>query len=398
MEEKLVELGRLLARVFGEVIGHMLGPSRSVRPSRLDNATGVGKDVAYRVLKALRCEDPVTVLHLLPGPAPLRRLLSAASSHSVSPAAVAEAAQAVDEFERFIRSEAGDRGTLDLIISGWLPEARQKDELLAKQAVFRGTRHIKGLSLDVQYEVAIIRPSDDPERMDAVVVRGLTGLHRWRRGVELHFASRRIQPPAGASTSLSLDGRPIEKVDDWLLREFSSSAPMDVDVLRTGDAEFYTLRSDTLGVRSAANVACAELVRRCLSRYRAAGVARKSGFTVEVSRPARLLIADVVVHKDAYPGSEPHLYIYDTTFFGLADINDPLRDRDRLPMSETVEFMGKGLDGLRVREVPRYVELLRYVFGRLGWDARPFRAYRCRIEYPLYGSQVTLAFDRPSHP
>ena len=391
-------MGHGLIEAIGDVIGQACGAAHSLRPSRLDAATHVGKDVAYRVLKALRCEDPMTALHLLPGPAPLRRLLNAASKHRVTPAAISKAVQAVDEFERFIRHEAGDRGTLDLIISGWLPEARQKDELLAKQAVFRGIRQIKGLSVDVHYEVAILRPSDDDKHVDAVIVRGLKALCRWRRGAELRLASRRIHAPAESSASLSLTGRPIERVEDWLIREFSSSSAMDMDVLRTPHAEFYTLRSDTLGIRSAANLVFAELVQRGLSRYRAPTEPRKSGYSVEVSLPARLLVADVILHADVYPGSRPHLFIYDTSFHGMADINDPVRDPDRLPVSEIVEFMGQGLDGLRIGEVPRYVELLRYVFKQLAWDPRPFRAYRCRIEYPIYGSQVSIAFERPLQP
>jgi len=398
LEERLVRLSQVLTGAIDEVIGQACGPASSLRPSRLDAAIHVGKDVAYRLLKALRCEDPITALHLLPGPAPLRRLLGAASRHSVNSATIAKAAQAVDEFERFIRYEAGDRGTLDLIISGWLPEARQKDELLAKQAVFRGMRHLKGVSVDVYYEVAILRPSNDDRHIDAVIVRGLRGLCRWRRGAELRFASRRIHSPVASSSSLSLTGRPIERVDDWLIREFSSSGAVDIDVLRTPNAEFYSLLADTLGIRSAVNLVFAELVYRGLSRYRAPGDERKSGFSVEVSLPARLLVADVILHADAYPGSQPHLFIYDTSFSGLADINDPVRDPDRLPMSEGVEFMGQGLDGLRIGEVPRYVELLRYVFNQLAWDPRSFRAYRCRIEYPLYGSQVSIAFDRPPQP
>jgi hypothetical protein len=140
------------------------------------------------------------------------------------------------------------------------------------------------------------------------------------------------------------------------------------------------------------------LLQRCLTRYRAPGVLRKSGPTEEVSLPSRLLIFDVILHTDAYPGSDPHLYLYDPGFAGVADVNDPLRDRDRLAMSEVVESMGSGVDGLRVPEMPRYVELLRHVFGRLGWDARAFRAYRCRIEYPIYPSQVSMAFERAPRP
>ncbi len=376
----------------------MLESPRALRPSHLDYATGIGKDVAYRILKAVRSEDPITTIHLLPGPAPLRRLLKAAAGHAANSPAIARAHEAVDAFERFVRTEAGDRGTLDLIISGWLPEARQKGELLAKQAVFRGISHIRGLSADVLFDASLLQPSDDGQHLDNAWVRGLGRFRRWRRGIELQFASRRIHPPPGASTSLSLDGRPIAKADDWVIGEFSSVEPARLEVLRTAGAEFYTLHSDALGMRSAADVAFAELLQRCLTRYRVPGVARRSASTVEISVPTRLLISDVLLHADAYPGSQPQLYIYDTCLSGVADVNDPRRDRDRLPMNETIDFLGKGVDGLHLKEVPRYVELLRHVLQRLGWDASAFRAYRCRIEYPLYASQVSMVFERATQP
>jgi hypothetical protein len=37
-----------------------------------------------------------------------------------------------------------------------------------------------------------------------------------------------------------------------------------------------------------------------------------------------------------------------------------------------------------------------HTFASLGWDAAKFRGYRCRIEYPIYGSQVTMVFEPES--
>ena len=195
IEHRLTTLGQSLAgaaRCYRTPA--RFAPDRA--PSRLDDATGIGKDVAYRILKAVRSEDPITTVHLLPGPAPLRRLLKAAAKHSVSPSMIDEARQAVDDFERFILSEAGDRGTLDLIIGGWLPEARQKGELLAKQAVFRGMSHVRGLSAEVLYKATILHPSHDDEHVDGATIQGLKGFRRWRRDAELRFAARRIHPPS----------------------------------------------------------------------------------------------------------------------------------------------------------------------------------------------------------
>ena len=80
---------------------------------------------------------------------------------------------------------------------------------------------------------------------------------------------------------------------------------------------------------------------------------------------------------------------------GVADVNDRSRDVDRLDLVETIHGLGAGTAPLRVAQIPRYVDLLRHVFERMGWDEEGFRTYRCQVEYPVYGSQVVMAFDPP---
>jgi hypothetical protein len=65
---------------------------------------------------------------------------------------------------------------------------------------------------------------------------------------------------------------------------------------------------------------------------------------------------------------------------------------------ETIQHMGRGISRLRAPEIPQYERLLKMVFDKLGWNADEFRAYRCRIDYPLYGSQVVMAWDAPAPP
>lgn len=56
---------------------------------------------------------------------------------------------------------------------------------------------------------------------------------------------------------------------------------------------------------------------------------------------------------------------------------------------------GRGIDRFRCEEIPRYPELLASMLERLGQDGRRFRAYRCRIAYPFYGSQACMLFTPP---
>ena len=83
---------------------------------------------------------------------------------------------------------------------------------------------------------------------------------------------------------------------------------------------------------------------------------------------------------------------------GVADFNDPTRDVDRIDLLESVWALGRGPSHFRAGQIPRYVDLVRHVFARFGWDGDRFQGYRCRVEYPIYGSQITLAFDSPGEP
>ena len=118
----------------------------------------------------------------------------------------------------------------------------------------------------------------------------------------------------------------------------------------------------------------------------------------EVAIPAKTLVFDTLVHRDVSRGLDPSLVIYDTAIEGVADINDPSRDIDRLDLCESIQNLGSGLAKFRTGDVPRYTELLRLVCEKLSWNGDEFRGYRCRVDYPPYGSEVVMAWDAPPPP
>ena len=111
-----------------------------------------------------------------------------------------------------------------------------------------------------------------------------------------------------------------------------------------------------------------------------------------MTTPAKVLVYDLLTHEDVAPEVDPSLFIYNTAFDGAADVNDPARDIDRLDLCEGIQHLGTGINKFRNPEMPHYVELLEHICERLGWDADRFRGYRCRVEYPIFGTQVTMAF------
>jgi hypothetical protein len=396
LETRVATIGAALARRVNELIGAV--PGQPQGPVGLARAIGVDKVLASRVLRAAASQDPVAVLQMMPGPDPLRRLARAAGKKGVARELVSDLVSAADEFDDLIRSEAGDRSALDAILSSWLPEARAEFELRRKQAIFRAQSQLRGQAAQNYLSTAIMHPSADGQHIDIVWIMGLLGLQRLRPGMPIKFATRRVSGENAPRRPSTLDGVSVEGLDGLRLDQFSSNPPAELKVHRVGDVVHYTLGDGGFGPRSAIDLVFAEVNFSEIVRYRPAEQKRKRHVFAEINVPAEHLIFDVLVHEDLLPPSEPSLFIYDTSFEGVADVNDPSRDIDRLDLSETIQPLGRGMNKFRASEVPWYSELLNTACTKLKWNPEQFKGYRCRIDYPIYGSQVVIAFDTIAPP
>jgi len=396
LEAALVTLGRRLGKNIGSVLDSV--PGGPYGPAELARTLGIDKVLASRVLKAARNRDPMAVVFLSPGPDPLRRVLKAASKKNVEGRLIAEAEEAVDQFDQLIRQEAGDRSSLDAMVSAWLPEARAEFELRRKQATFKAMSQLKGAMAETTMATVMLHPSDNGTHLDVVWISGLLGLQRLRPGAGVKFATRRMIQDGKPRKPVTLDGVPVDNLEGVRLDEYCSSPPPPINVNQVNEVVHYTLAGDTFGPRSAVDLVFAEVNLAEIPRFVPADSKRKGYVFAEISTPAKVLHFDVFVHKDVYPGSEPELFIYDTVLDGVASINDPSRDIDRLDMFESIANLGLGLSSCRTADVPHYTDMMRSACQRLHWDSEEFRGYRCRIDYPIYGSQVAMAFDPPPPP
>lgn len=394
LEQRVVRTGQelrlALARLVAEVPGGPQGPQR------LATALGLDKVLASRLLKALRTSDPMAVVHRLPGPEPLRRATRAARKAGASAEAVRAALAAIDGFDVLIREEAGDRSSLDAILSAWLPEARREFELRRKQAAFKALSQLKGAYADLDHSAVFLSPAADGVNLDVVWLIGMSGLQRLRPGVVVKFDTRRLAAGGRPRRPTNLEGRELEGLDEGLrLDEYCNAPPAPLEARPVGDVVHYTLGDIGFGPRSGVDILFSEVNRAEIPRFVPVGSARRGYVFADVKVPAKKLYLDVFVHRDVYPQSEPELVLYDTTIDGVASVNDRSRDIDRLDLYETVQPLGTGVGKADIADVPRWIELLGHVLTKLGWDAQDFRGYRVEIDYPIYGSQVVLAFAVP---
>ncbi|MDA1260114.1 MAG: hypothetical protein O3A20_05780 [Planctomycetota bacterium] len=362
------------------------------------NSAGMNKVFASRLLKALRQDDPLSVIYHVPGPEPLRRFLAGAEQAKVPESKRKQAAAAVDAFERLFREETGGRGGLNALLTVWLPDEHGDFAQGRKQDVYRAWSQIKGAVAETSVVSVLLNPSATAGRIDLMCFMGLLGLRRMRPGAAVKLATRRLTAN-GEQRAPEAHAGFADGSDPFALHEFCSAPPAPIEPRRIGETMHYLLGGRAFGLRSSVDMLLAEVNRAELEYGRKQGSKpRLNHYFAEVSTPVRTLVFDLIVHEDLFPGQQPDLYLYDTTFEGVADVNDPTRDLDRLDLPETVRALGSGLDALDLAEMPRYPELVGRLCARVGWDPASMRAFRCRVEYPPYGTQVVLAFATPERP
>lgn len=388
-EAALATLGTRLRGLLRPVVG----PMADAGPVLAAKRWGVDKVLASRLLKAMRTDDPLAFLHRLPGHEPLMRVVRKSGKLGVPEPKLLAAQTALVELEDLIRDVAGDRSALETLLSAWVPDIRREFELRRKQSLFRAISQLKGVQASAQTAAVLLHPSTTPGQIDIVWISGFQGLRRLKVGATVRFASRRAPGEHTQRHPTALSGESASDLSEMLLPEFCSSPTPKLHVRTTGEIVHYTLADDAVGPRSAVDLFSCEVNRAEIPRFLPSDSARKSFVYAEVSTPTELLVFDVVVHESLFTKAPPHLRIYDTSFEGVASPNDPQRDQDQLDLSETLESLGNGIARCRTADAPALYPMLSKVCETVGWNPGEMRTFRCRSDYPIYGSQIVVVLE-----
>ncbi len=116
---------------------------------------------------------------------------------------------------------------------------------------------------------------------------------------------------------------------------------------------------------------------------------------IEIGRPTRIQVIDNFVHRPTWPNLVPHAGVFAHLPRRLPSKVD--QEGVKLPFSEPFSYLGTGADVLRIREVPRYPELIQYACEKMGWKFEDMDLYRIRLEYPLMDSNVLLRLESVSN-
>ncbi|MEM1448070.1 MAG: hypothetical protein AAGI22_03110 [Planctomycetota bacterium] len=398
LEARLRALATELVERLGRVLESALG-APPAKPAELVDRLGLDKTLASKTLRGLRSDQPLLALLELPAPKGLGIATDAAEREGAAAPTVAAMRESIARLASLQHDFAGGRAGLLAVLSGWLPETRDKEDRHARQAAFRALSTITGTRIDALYNVYAYAPSpDDPETCDTALVVARLGIRRLRHGSSIRVASL-IPDTSGHDVPVrtSLSGEPLgDSPRNLLLPAFCSDPLPDLDVLEMAGRVELILGAKSPPLDGSADLAFGSKARGLVPRYRTDD--RAWDYTLTVGgRPAVVLVADILVHRDLFDGRPPIV----TPQLGLSDpdMRGPqFEQADRVDQPMDVRALGTGLSRLGSNDVPRCQELLAHMFAELRWDPEQFRVYRIRVPYPVPGIALLIWFELPTRP
>ncbi len=361
------------------------------------------RKLAWQVRNVAYSPNPFRAVRFMPSNAGISTLTRSLRNLGVEANTIQRLEDSARAFRSLVDHHAGDRTSLEMLV-GAHPEGgaggldENNAEIQWREKAFLGNSFIWGAQAKTQMSITMTCPSDTkPNWFDLVQVRGLVGLRRvrpdihWLVGqsviiddVETPNDSQRL--PLDADAASRMDGVPI-------LADFCSQP---LPQLRRRKIEDGLVNDELLpapvGTTGQQTIVTGEMIRALAPNY-ATYENKRALFGSVVRTPSEVFVHDHFVHRDLFPNVERELCVF-------GELNSPVSqdDDDLLPVSETVESRGMGMSVARMADVPGYMNLLKYIFDSLGWNAEEFNVFRVRMEYPPMPSSVMVRHPLPDLP
>lgn len=382
----------VLSSVLGEV-----GVGEQTRPKDLAESLELDTTLAWKTARFLRAPTPFDAAQYIPGTSGLGIVVSAAERAGASWEAVSRARLAIDEFKRFVETEAGDRSSFNAMLAGHAARNRRRAELDLRKKGYQANRYVLGAEAKVHFSAAVVRWGEGGDTLRYMAIRGFVGLKRLRRCAAWRISSTVMTDDVNHLVRRDLARRPIdpdvasmpEREQVPLLTRFCSEPLPRLRRIDSNDGRVdFELCDGEVGNAGAMTCVTGEIVDLPPPEPDADG-RRSLEYAIQIRTPCELRVCDIFVHRDLFPNCPPSVNFHTTIF---AD-HWGFRPSDQLPFYEQIEALGSGLGKAASPDVPRHGELLRFAFTQVGWNPDEFLGHRFRMEYPPVPTRVTLAWN-----
>jgi hypothetical protein len=326
--------------------------------------------------------------------------LSASKKRGVSQDAIDEALAAFAAFEKFVSDTSGDREQFETMVMSYAssPESEQMG-MHHRKAAFKADCHFFGVAVDTLAIAVLFHPGEKPGTVDFVGVRQMLGLRRLRANTDVLVDRWKINRDISANEndfilSDALEPEAAALHNAAVIPEFCTKPmlPLVTSIEENGDIRTLLKHRD-IGVGQDVDIATARICRGMPVTLTADGRPMFDGL-IEFSRPTRIQVIDNYIHRPTWPNMVPSSGVF-------AHLSRRLPSKVegegvRLPLNEQFSYMGTGADVARIREVPRYPDLVKHACQKMGWRFEDMDLYRIRLEYPLMDSNVLLRLESVS--
>lgn len=386
-----------LRAAISQVIESLNQRGDAIRRTQLGSILGLDRKLGWKISRVVDAQDPFEAAQHIPGKSGWDSFLRAAANKGAPHEFVARLQHAIAEFEDLMRVHAGDRATLEMMLASCGSRGRENVDLMHRKAAFRANSYIWGVQAHTHLKADFLHPGSMPGMLDIATLHGFIGLRRIRANIPWIIGRGRCVDNDGqarvefAREPLDPGAAPGEAP---LLRDFCSK-PLPV-VRRTRSTHGFMDDEIVAGpVGKTADITCltGEVFRNCASCRRDEHN-QVADFISRQRTPCEVLILDHIVHEDIFGRVDPEFVVY-SDLLEAAPYPGDGRDIQTLPACETVTYLGKGASALHTPDVPRYAEMARHLFSRLGWDSARFDVYRVCLAFPPIPASAVIHYELP---
>lgn len=362
----------------------------------LARALGVHRKLAWQVRNVAYSADPYQATRFMPTSAGIDALIAGLSKAKVGDAFEARLREASDAFESIIQRHAGDRTSLEMLVEARRELASEHADLKWREKAFLGNSFIFGAQAKTQLSIGILNASTErPGWFDLAQVRGLIGLTRVRPNLHWLVGQSVVHDPdleSNVPTRVPLNERAAADMDGVpVMPEFCSEPqprlrrrPLGNDLIND------ELLPAPVGFTGQQTIVTGEVIR-ALSPIHATSPDKRALFGAVVRTPSEVFVFDHFVHRELFPDVTRELCVF-------SELNSPVahEEEDRLPVSESIEYRGRGISVARTPDVTGYPDMLASIFRRLDWNPDDFDLYRVRMTHPPMPASVVIRHPFPA--
>jgi hypothetical protein len=380
-------------------------PGHVARAHEVSKAFGVHKKLGWQIANVVYEPNLFAAAHHIPGATSVKRFLDAAAERRVNRELIACAEEAVSGFQQLIETHAGDRESLHMMLATSADESSQDERIELRRLAFVGNSSIWGVQAKAQLRAHFLHPGTRDGWLDVASIRGFVGFQRLRRDVPWLVTRMRVDndtdAPRQQPERAPLDPGAAQEHEGQgvpLLRPFCSQPLPQFRRTVTPDGFVQDeLLGGPIGRTAAIDCFTGEICRNLGSYYRDE---RNWLWRVRarMRTPCRVLIVDQFVHEEVFGPIQPELCVYSELTQGAEGLHTEQLEGNRLPITGSVLDLGYGTGAIHTPEVRRYAEMVGYVFDRLQWEAKRFRVYRVRLEFPPIPTSVGMVSPLPERP